>query len=351
MILHPIIAADIDEVIRNSHIELHKLEGKNILITGASGMLARYIVYTIAFANEHLFKKKAHLYLLTRSGITFMKPSAHIHNIKCDVSQKIPKLPPLHFIIHAASKAAPKIYTQHMRDTFETNILGMRNIMKLSSSTTESILFLSSAEIYGQTDSSERIKESYIGKTDHLNDRACYVEGKKAAETLCKIYFTEKKVPVKIARILHTFGPGLNLDDGRVFSDFIRDGLKSQKIDIRGNKKLMRPYLYISDATILFLKILLVGESGEVYNVSTDKNYITVWQLAKIVKQALQRNGMKKISINNVLDKTNVYKHAPSAMRLNISKVKNQLHFVPLVTVEDGIERTVRYFLSQQHET
>lgn len=351
MNLHPIIAADIEEVVQNIRTDIHKLEGKNILITGASGMLARYLAYTISYANENFFKKKTHVYLLTRTGKPIMGESAFIHNIKSDVSKVLPKFPPMHFIIHAASKAAPKIYTQNMLDTFETNVEGMRNVLALSGKKTESILYLSSAEIYGQPESTIPIKESYIGKTDHLNDRACYVEGKKAAETLCEIYFTEKKTPVKIARILHTFGPGLNLDDGRAFSDFIRDGITSNVITIRGNKKIMRPYLYISDATIMLLKILLSGENGEVYNVSAEKNYISVFELASIIKQSVRNNGKKIVTIKSSADKNRVYKNAPTAMRLDVSKVKKALHFAPYVTVEEGMDRTIRYFLSLHHES
>lgn len=340
-----VINGDLKEIIKETGPELFQLEGKKVLITGASGMLAGYLVRALIHANEFLFKTPAQLYLVMRKKTFPFGQSKFLHYLFLDISQTSPKIKDIDYIIHAASKAAPKIYMNQAIDTINTNILGLYNLLKICNEKTKSFLFFSSAEIYGQPKDNQPIDEQTIGMIDHLNKRSCYIEAKKVCETICMNYFWEKKLPVKIVRIFHTFGPGLNLDDGRVFSDFIKNGLEKKNIEILGDKSIERPLLYVKDATVMFLKILLSSKNGEVYNVANDQNVVSVGKFAEIVCAVFNQKDKNKLKVIIKKGNVNYYKEAVKAIRPDISKFKRDFNYQPKIGVREAVKRTVDYYL------
>lgn len=343
-----IIENDIRNILLHLGNDIHKLEGKRILITGGAGMLANYIVQVINYANDNIFKNKCTLFLVYRSKSKKYKNSDYIRYLNLNIAEKIPKIDHLHYIVHAASKAAPKFYTENKIDTLSTNIKGTFNVLSLVDKSTESILYFSSGEVYGQPLTNEPIPETYIGSIDHLGQRSCYVEGKKAAETILMNYFYEKKYPIKIARILHTFGPGLNLMDGRVFSDFISNGLIKKNIAIKGNKDLKRPLLYIKDATIMLFKILFSSKNGEIYNVSNQRNLVSVKKMAEIVRNVFNnRYGRTILSVEINDNDSKYYKGAVKQISLDISKFTKIFKFEPNTGVQESFERTIDFYLDE----
>lgn len=346
----PIITQDIEIICKELGNDLYQCEGKNILITGASGMLASYLVFTLLHANARLFNKPAQIYLITRSGKEKFGRNKNIHYLAVDIVKEKPQVKNIHYIIHAASKAAPKLYKNSKIDTLNTNILGLYNVLSLCTAKTKSFLFFSSAEIYGSPKGDKPISEDYVGMTDHLNDRSCYVEGKRAGETICMNYFWEKKLPIKIARIFHTFGPGLNLDDGRVFSDFIRMGQERKDILIQGDPTLQRSMLYVADAAIMFFKILLSDKNGEVYNVGSEKNNVSIKKFADIVRDEFNHVSEKKIHVVIKKDLKNLYfKYAVATIRPSLRKFKREFGYVPKTSVKHIVENTITYLLQTSH--
>ena len=340
-----VVDADIREILKKLGKKIFKLQGKNILIAGASGMLGRYITLTLIYANKKIFIKPAHLYLVIRNRKEVFGKDKNIHYINADISNPLPKLQDINYIIHAASKAAPKIYINNKIDTLNTNILGLYNLLGLVTKKLQSFLYLSSGEVYGNPPSGEKINEEYVGRVDNLNERSCYTEGKRACETICMNYFWEKGLPVKIARIFHTFGPGLNLGDGRIFSDFVKNGLEKQNITIRGDKTIKRPILYLKDAAIMFFLLLLSGKNGEVYNIASP-DIISVGEFADIVCKAFNKYYDKKISVEVKKDKESQYfKYAVKTQRVDISKFKKDFGYIPETTVEEAVAKTVAFYL------
>lgn len=340
--LHPVIQKDIEEICRILGDKLKKFEGMDILITGANGMLARYLVYVFLYANEQIFKTRCTLYLVIRNKKKPFGRRKDIKYIHTDIANDKLSDVSADYIIHAASKAAPKIYIKHMIDTLNTNIKGLYHILDIVSPKTKSILYFSSGEIYGNPPEGTRLNEEYIGTTDHLNERSCYVEGKKAGETICMNYFREKQYPIKIARIFHTFGPGLNLDDGRVFSDFINDGLHNRDIVIKGNKQMTRTFLSIHDATIMFFLLLLSDKNGEVFNISNDNNIASVRQIAEIIRDAWNKRYKKKIKIQHKMTHDSLYSKALQYLNPDISKFKKTFGYTPNDSIERIVEKTIQ---------
>jgi len=343
-----IIESDIQNVVGTLGKRINKLENKSILITGASGMLASYIVYSLIYANENIFKHPVKIYLITRKSHKKFGTKKYLEYITLDISKKIPRIKKVNFIIHAASQAAPKIFTKNQVDTINSNVLGLYNLLSLQTKHLESFLFFSSGEVYGNPDSDSLISEDYISRLDHLNDRAVYAEGKRACETICRAYFLDKKLPVKIGRIFHTFGPGLNLSDGRIFSDFLYQGLKRENITIRGNPEIKRPFLYIKDATIMFLLLLLSDKNGEVYNISNNKNMISVKQFARTVRDEFNKRYKKNIKVVVSKDRNNKYfKAAALGFIPDTRKFIREFEYIPDTTLKEAVSRTVSYYLNK----
>ncbi len=339
-----IIRADVKNIAKELRTDLKKLEGSNILITGAAGMLTSYIVYTLLFANKNILKKPTKLYLVIRRDKKAFGNDRNITYYNQDISEKIKTEIEFDYIIHAASKAAPKIFTKNMVDTLSANILGLFNVMELCSSKTKSMLFFSSGEVYGSPPKNKAIKEDYVGKTNHLDPRACYFEAKKVAETIGMSYFWEKKIPIKIARIFHTFGPGMNLEDGRMFSDFISQGLKGEDIKLYGDSTIKRVMLYIKDATIMFLKILLKGKSGEVYNVG-GKDLVSVGGFAKIIAQEFTKQYGRKIKVVVKQKEINYYKNVVKAIKPDITKFIKTFNYCPTTSTREAVFKTIRSYI------
>lgn len=341
-----IIEEDIKEIIDNIRTESKKLSGASILVTGANGMLAKYMVRTLIELNKTILNSSMTLYLLSRKdrSLTYGK-SKNIKYLIQDVSEPLPKIKNLTYIIHAASKAAPKIYLENKIDTLRSNILGLFNILNLVTKNTKGILFFSSGEIYGLINSVKKINENNICFTDHLGDRSSYAEAKKIGETVCMNYYRENKYPINIVRLFHTFGPGLNINDGRVFSDFVKNVIDGKPIDIKGNPNLKRPLLYIKDATIMFFKILLADKFGEIYNVGNPKNLITVKKMAQYSSESI--NKLKGLKIPVIVSKSNVkyYKGALKNINPDISKFIKEFKYTPKTSAKEAFYRTIASYL------
>lgn len=340
---HHIIQEDCLDISNELDSDFYELEGMNLLITGANGMLASYIIYALLWANDNIFKKPTQLYLVTRSTKEKFGNSKNIHYINLDISKEKPSVKNIHYIIHAASKAAPKIYENNKIDTLNTNILGLYNLLDICDTHIKSILVFSSAEIYGSVE--KAVSEEYIGAVNHINSRSCYVEAKKVCETICMNYFWEKNIPAKIARIFHTFGPGMNLSDGRIFNDFIQYGLEKKNIEILGNPNLERSFLYSKDATIMLLKILLSKKNGEIYNVGNDKNTVTVKEFAHIVAEGFNDHYKKKITVVIGNKNNDYYQHAAKSIQANINKFVKDFGYQPKTDVTTAVSRTIASFL------
>ena len=337
-----IIKEDIDEIISLIKEDCKKLRNSRILVTGASGMLAKYIVLTLIELNKSILNNSLTIYLLSRHECSSIYgPSKNIKYIIQDVSEPLPNIKKLDYIIHAASKAAPKIYLANKIDTLKTNILGLFNVLNLATKDTKGILYFSSGEVYGLINSSDKIKENKICFTDHLSDRSSYAEAKKTGETICINYYNEKKYPINIVRLFHTFGPGLNVNDGRVFSDFIKDAVQKKEIIIKGDPDVVRPLLYIKDATIMFFKILLSKKSGEIYNIANPKNLITVKEMAKLTSEAVYEVTKKKIPIKYIKANLRHHKGAEKIVKPDIAKFIKEFKYVPNTTAKKAFLRTI----------
>jgi nucleoside-diphosphate-sugar epimerase len=350
--MHPIVKEDL-EYITSVEIPWEVLEGKNILITGANGFLPAYMIETILFLNDHRFKNKAKIFALARnkaralarfSGYGRRKDLAFIIQDVC-APLKIAKR--MDFVIHAASQASPKFYGVDPVGTILANTVGTANLLTLAvKHKSEGFMFFSSGEVYGEVRSEQMpIKEDFYGFVDPGLVRSCYAEGKRAGENMCVSWSQQYGVPVKIIRPFHTYGPGMRLDDGRVFADFVADVVKGRDIVMKSDGSAVRAFCYLADAISGFFTVLLKGSLAQAYNVGNDQGQTSIAELAKILVGILPDKHLKIIREDNKF----VSGYLKSNISINVpdtGKIR-QLGWKPFYSVKEGFSRTIRSFKSE----
>jgi len=342
-----IILDDIENIVMTAPVDWRAFANKRVLITGASGFLAAYLVETLLHLNctKNL---NIHISALVRNFDNYAKRfEHHLENpnltvIVQDVSKPIDLELPHHFIIHAASNASPKHYGIDPVGTLSPNVLGTMQLLELARNhPIISFMYFSSGEVYGET-TSVPTKESDYGYIDPISVRSCYAESKRMGESMCISWLAQYNIPTKIVRPFHTYGPGMMLDDGRVYSDFVSDIIKNHPITVRSAGTASRAFCYLADATVGFFTVLLNGENGVPYNVGNSQEEITILDLAYLLVNLFPEKGLKVIKENNQNDKS--YLQSPIVRNCpDISRIRS-IGWEPRTSLEIGFKRTVESY-------
>jgi nucleoside-diphosphate-sugar epimerase len=199
-------------------------------------------------------------------------------------------------IVHGASPAIPRVYTKNPSELFISNGLGTYHLFSLArEKKSQQFLFLSSGEVYGRVDPSKFPQnESTFGEIDPMRVRSCYAESKRFAENMCACLQMEFGVPAKVARLCHTFGPGVRLDDGRVYADFLRDIVDGGPIHLKSDGTAQRTFCYLADATEALFTILLKGVDGQAYNVAPPNCLTTIGELAELLAASFSNGKVER---------------------------------------------------------
>lgn len=336
------------EYILDKNKSLIQLEGKIILISGINGFIASYITKFLLYLNEKIFKEKVKIIGIARNKKKCKKifseylGNKNLNFIFQDICEPIEISEKIDYILHCASQASPKYYSIDPVGTIDANVLGTRNLLKIAGNAeVKSFLFFSSSEVYGKLDNEDfPIKEIEIGKRDLTNIRNCYSESKSMGEMYCQSYFYQYNIPIKIIRIFHTYGPGLQRGDGRVFMDFIENILKNENIIMKSDGKAKRTFCYIADAVDAYFRVLLEGKNGEVYNIGNSYQEISVLDLAKSIC-VLSEKKIKIIEVNRK-ENDNYLKSEINRNIGDISKIES-LGWKPEINILAGFYRTIKY--------
>ncbi|MDP3956653.1 MAG: NAD-dependent epimerase/dehydratase family protein [bacterium] len=340
-----IIAEDVERLVSRMPKLLRKLEGKRLMLTGASGLVPSYFLDTIAYLNRHVFKKKTrvlayiHKPLPTAHRLAYLKNEPWLVWRVSDLNKPFKIEGAYDFIIHAASTASPKDYIKKPLETLDVNVAATRIILEhLRKRPGAKLLFFSSGEIYGIPEPAKKaFKESDIGRVNHLALRACYSEGKRFGETLCLIYARRYNVHVKIARLFHTFGPGIKKEDSRVWSALIFRALEGRDLKLM-DARTRRCFCYVTDAIAELWHVLLAAPSGEVYNIGTDRES-SIGEFARLVKKYSGR----PVIIKDTGVRTGAWEKSASRVRPDITKIVTASGLKPLRNLKESIDRTMRW--------
>lgn len=285
-----ILQEDIEQI-ATTFPEVEKLAGKTILVTGASGLIGSQVVKTLACINR-LHDAKMRILAFVRNEKKAKKVFGELLSrgdvklVVGDINAPLAIKEPVHYIVHGASATSSAYFVSHPVETIRTALDGTTHVLDFARAQENllGMVYLSSLEVYGTPDANAAtVKESDYGYIDILNVRSSYSEGKKMVECLCASYAKEYAVPVKIARLSQTFGPGVAYDDGRVFAEFMRCALEKRDIILHTQGRTVRTYCYTKDAVSALLYILLKGESGEAYNVTNKDTAVSIREMAELV--------------------------------------------------------------------
>lgn len=329
-----------------ARLPFSKLAGKSVLVTGAAGFLPAYVVETLLYLNERrglgirvigLVRRMAN----ARRRFAHYRGRRDLRLIAGNAARP-PRLPgPVSFILHAASQASPKFFGPDPIGTLAPNVLGTAALLELARRKKAAFLFFSSSDVYGQA-TARRLREEQAGIVDPLDPRSCYAEAKRMGETLCASWHRQHGVRAVIARFFHTYGPGMALDDGRVFSDFVADVVAGRDLVVRGDGKAVRSYCYLADAAAGCFATLLKGEPGCAYNVGNDRTVTDVWGLAQRLARLFPQKRLSVVRSprcrGSSYQVTPYHRFCPDVSRLRA------LGWTPRHGLDSGFRRTVEFY-------
>lgn len=266
------------------------LEGESLLVTGAYGFLPAYMVNTVEYLNENVFKKPCRIYVVVRSlgrlrnRFKGLVDKRYFKAILQDASKPLPDIGRMDYMVHAASHADPAGYLGDPVGTIKANAFATYFLLEYALRRgTKGFLYFSSAEVYGGGTEGRAIAEGDFGPLDPTEERACYFESKRMGETLCSSYHARYGLRTVTVRPFHVYGPGVRLEDGRVFGSLISSIALRKPIVLKTKGEAVRSFCYLGDANAAFFRVLMTGESGEAYNIGNPEETYSIIGIAGLL--------------------------------------------------------------------
>jgi len=307
----------------------------NILITGGAGFVCSHLADT-------LFEKNHNLILLdnlltgNKNNIQHLLDHKNVKFIQHDVQDHIDISEEIDFIFHFASAASPIAYQENPVNTLKAGSIGTINTLGLAKVKNAAYLLASTSEIYGDPEVSPQ-SEEYWGNVNPNGERSMYDEAKRFAEAATATYSRTYNLQTKVVRIFNTYGPRMQLNDGRVVTNFIVQALKGEEITVYGDGSQTRSFSYVQD-TVNGIVSLMESEHNDVFNIGNPTE-ITINELASKIIEITNSNSKL---INKDLPQDD-----PKQRKPDITKAKTLLNWEPKVKLEDGLTKTIDWVSSQ----
>ena len=303
-----------------------------ILITGAAGFLGSHLSRKMLDLG-HSVVGLDDLSTGSERNLKELMQNPEFQFVEHDI--RLPYQSEVDFILNFACPASPRHYQSDPVRTIETNFLGIINMLHLARDTGAKLLQASTSEVYGDPAISPQ-KEDYWGNVNPIGIRSCYDEGKRAAETLCFDYLRQYEVDARVIRIFNTYGPNMEVGDGRVVSNFIVQALQNEPITIYGDGSQTRSFCYVSDLIDGISKVVSLNENpGSPINLGNPADF-TMLELAQVVLEVTKSSS--KIEFHPLPQDD------PRQRKPDISFAKSLLSWEPTVNLEAGVSNTANYF-------
>ena len=307
----------------------------NIVITGGSGFVGSYLCEKLINDGNKIIVIDN---LLTGSteNINNLMDNENFSFIEHDVQDHIEIEDDVDYVLHFASAASPKAYTEHPVNTLKAGSIGTINTLGLAKKHNAEYLLASTSEVYGDPLISPQ-NEEYWGNVNPNGERSMYDEAKRFAEAAVATYSRSYGLKTKIVRIFNTYVPRMQLNDGRVVTNFIVQALRNENITIYGDGSQTRSFSYVED-TVGGIISLMNSNEYDVFNIG-NPNEMTVGQLAeKIVELTDSASEIKYLELPN---------DDPKQRKPDITKAKTKLNWEPKVNLEEGLTKTITWVEEQ----
>lgn len=303
-----------------------------VLVTGGAGFLGSHLCERLVDAGHDVICLD-NFFTSQKLNVAPLLGRPNFELVRHDVTQPI--WLEVDRIFHLACPAAPGHYQYNPIKTMKTSVMGSINVLGMAKRCGARVLQASTSEVYGDPEVHPQ-PESYRGSVNPIGPRACYDEGKRAAETLFADYHRMNGVEVKIVRIFNTYGPRMHPYDGRVVSNFIRQALAGEDVTLFGNGSQTRSFCYRDDLVEAILRMMeSPAEFTGPVNIGNPEEY-TIRQLAELV---IEQTGAKSQLIERPLPADD-----PTRRRPDISLAEERLDWRPQTPLREGLARTIEWF-------
>ena len=300
------------------------------LVTGGAGFVGSHLVDRLMDAGEEVICLDNY-FTGRKSNVSHWLSNPRFELIRHDVTDPIQL--EVDRIWHLACPASPVHYQQNPIKTAKTSFLGTYNMLGIARRVGARLLLASTSEVYGDPEVHPQ-PESYRGCVNTVGIRSCYDEAKRIAETLCFDYSRMHDVDIRVARIFNTYGPRMLPDDGRVVSNFIVQALRGIPLTLYGDGNQTRSFCYVDDLVTGLIRLMNSSYSDPV-NIGNPHEF-TIVQLAELIRSKLDNDlGIEF----RPLPQDDPMKRQPV-----IDLAKRVLAWHPTVSLEDGIDLTIKYF-------
>ena len=304
---------------------------KRILITGGAGFLGSHLcgrllqdgAEVICLDNFYTGRKSNIMHMMNDPAFTLLE-----HDITNPAYLQVDE------VYNLACPASPVHYQYDSVQTMKTSVTGMINMLGLAKRVGGKLLQASTSEVYGDPQVHPQ-SESYWGYVNPTGPRACYDEGKRAAETLCFDYKRRHGLDVKVVRIFNTYGPHMDPHDGRVVSNFIVQALMNEPLTIYGDGLQTRSFCYVDDLIEGFVRMMSRDNFSGPVNLGNPCEFM----VRELAEKILGMTGSKSLLLEKPLPDDD-----PRQRRPDITLAQQELGWTPKVTLEDGLLQTIRYF-------
>ncbi|QQG41933.1 MAG: SDR family oxidoreductase [Candidatus Woesebacteria bacterium] len=311
---------------------------QKIIVTGGAGFIGSHLCDSLL---ENNYKVVCLDNLLTGSkkNIEHLLDNPNFEFVDGDVIQQSTvnsqHFSGVSYIFHLASPASPVDYQSYPEETLMVNSLGTINILELAKKERAKVLIASTSEVYGDPLEHPQ-KETYWGNSNSFGPRSCYDESKRFAESATYVYLQKYNLDARVVRIFNTYGPRMQVNDGRVISNFINQAIKNEPITIYGDGTQTRSFCFVSDLVEGLIKAMFTeGTTGEVFNLGNPEEY-SMNDLAKKIKEMTD-------SASDIVNKE-LPPDDPKQRRPDISKAERYLNWKPTVKVNEGLQKTIDYY-------
>jgi UDP-glucuronate decarboxylase len=305
-----------------------------ILITGGAGFLGSHLSEKLLGLGHEVICLD-NFYTGFKANISHLMGNSNFELIRHDVT--LPIYLEVDGIFNLACPASPVQYQKNPVQTFKTSVHGAINMLGLAKRTGARFLQASTSEVYGDPEINPQ-KEDYAGRVNPIGVRACYDEGKRAAETLIFDYHRQYGLDIRVARIFNTYGPRMALDDGRVVTNFITQAISAKPITIYGDGSQTRSFCYVDD---------LIEGLTQLFFTESVHQPINLGNPVSVSMKALAEEIVSMTNSKSVLEYRPLPSDDPKLREPDIDRAQSILNWSPKVTREEGLRRTYDSILTR----